>query len=145
MNYKHTQIGYLIIWVLIAILLYFGFILTKTGFDKTLIITMFFVSFILISLSSLTTETNFKELKVKFGYGIYRKTFQLKEIAKVKTVTNKWYYGWGIKVKLNPLTIIYNVSGFDAVEIETKTKQIFRIGTDEPKKLERAIQNGISK
>ena len=34
---------------------------------------------------------------------------------------------------------IYNVSGFDAVEIQLKNGKIYRIGTDEPKKLEQAI------
>ncbi|MDY0387304.1 MAG: hypothetical protein RBT65_09290 [Methanolobus sp.] len=34
---------------------------------------------------------------------------------------------------------IFNDSGFDAVEIKTKNGKIYRIGTDEPKQLERAI------
>jgi hypothetical protein len=34
---------------------------------------------------------------------------------------------------------IYNVSGFDAVEITMKNGKIYRIGTDEPLKLEQAI------
>jgi hypothetical protein len=34
---------------------------------------------------------------------------------------------------------IYNVSGFDAVEIKLKNDKIYRIGTDEPKKLEQTI------
>jgi hypothetical protein len=34
---------------------------------------------------------------------------------------------------------IYNVSGFDAVEIKLKNGKVYRIGTDEPKKLEQTI------
>ena len=38
---------------------------------------------------------------------------------------------------------IFNVSGFDAVEIKMENGKIFRIGTDEPKKLEHAILQAI--
>ncbi len=47
-----------------------------------------------------------------------------------------WYYGWGIRGWLWPKMWIYNVSGFDAVEIKLKNGKMYRIGTDEPKKLE---------
>ena len=40
---------------------------------------------------------------------------------------------------------IYNVSGFDAVEIILKNGKIYRIGTDVPSELEAAIKQAISK
>jgi len=39
---------------------------------------------------------------------------------------------------------IYNISGFDAVEIKMKDGKRYRIGTDEPKKLEVAITQAIN-
>jgi hypothetical protein len=39
---------------------------------------------------------------------------------------------------------VYNVSGFDAVEIQMRNGRIKRIGTDEPRKLEQAIQQVIN-
>jgi hypothetical protein len=39
---------------------------------------------------------------------------------------------------------IYNVSGFDAVEITLKNGNTYRIGTDEPKELEQAILQSIN-
>jgi hypothetical protein len=39
--------------------------------------------------------------------------------------------------------LIFNVSGLDAVEIKMKNGKIYRIGTDEPKQLERAILQAI--
>jgi hypothetical protein len=54
-------------------------------------------------------------------------------------VKNKWYFGWGVRRWFWPKMWIYNVSGFDAVEIVLKNGNIYRIGTDEPEKLERAI------
>jgi len=38
---------------------------------------------------------------------------------------------------------IYNVSGFDAVEIKLKNGKTYRIGTDESQKLEQAILRSI--
>jgi len=38
---------------------------------------------------------------------------------------------------------IFNVSGFDAVELVMKNGKIYRIGTDMPKELEVAIKKGI--
>jgi hypothetical protein len=83
-------------------------------------------------------------LRIKFGYGIFKKRFKIKEIASVKIVRNKWYYGWGIRFWWKPRMIIYNISGYDAVEIKLKNKRIYRIGTDEPKKLEQAIKKRIN-
>ena len=40
---------------------------------------------------------------------------------------------------------IYNVSGFDAVEIMTKSWKRIRIGSDEADKLEEAIKQKIKK
>ena len=83
-------------------------------------------------------------LRIKFGYGIFKKRFMLREISSVRTVKNHWYYGWGIRVWFWPYyMLIYNVSGFDAVEIRMKNNKIYRIGTDEPKKLERVLMQVI--
>ena len=100
---------------------------------------MILILFILLSFSSLTVMIDENYLKIKLGYGIFRKKFLLKEIASVKTVKNHWYYGWGIRLFFWPYMWIFNVSGFDAVEIIMKNGKIYRIGTDEPKKLEQSI------
>ncbi|MDY7014940.1 MAG: hypothetical protein SVX43_15355 [Cyanobacteriota bacterium] len=53
-------------------------------------------------------------------------------------VKNPWYYGWGIR--LTPRGWLFNVSGLDAVEISLNSGRHFRIGTDRPRELERAIR-----
>ena len=143
MNYKHTQIGYLIIFVLVAVALLYGSILLQTGFDFGILAIMFFILLILASFTSLKVIIDENYLRIKFGYGIYQKRFLLKEIISAKTVKNHWYYGWGIRVWFWPYMLIYNVSGFDAVEIKMKNGKKYRIGTDEPKKLEHAIVQAI--
>ena len=39
---------------------------------------------------------------------------------------------------------IYNVSGFDAVEITMKNGKVYRIGTDVPEEIETAIKQSIN-
>jgi len=105
---------------------------------------MFLVLFTLSSVTTLTVSTDEKYLQIKFGYGIFRKKFLLSEIASAKQVENYWYYGWGIRFWFWPRMCIYNVSGFDAVEIVMKNGKIYRIGTDVPSELETAIKQAIN-
>ena len=115
-----------------------------TGFNFFIPATMVLILFILASFSTLTVVIDENYLRIKFGYGIFRKNFLLDDIASVKTVKNHWYYGWGIRLWFWPFMWIYNVSGFDAVEIKMKNGKMYRIGTDEPKKLEQAILQSIN-
>lgn len=141
--YKHTQIGYLIIFALFVTIFLFGVIFTQTGSDSINFAIMFFTLFILASFVSLTVVIDKKYLRIKFGYGLFKKHFALKEIISARTVKNHWYCGWGIRLWLWPRMCIYNVSGYDAVEIKTKNGNTYRIGTDEPKNLKRAITQAI--
>ncbi len=143
MPYKHTQIGYLIIFVLIAVILLFGSILKQAGLEPALVVMLFLILFLIASFASLNVAIDGNHLRIKFGYGIFRKSFLLREIIMAKAVKNHWYYGWGIRVWFWPYMLIYNISGFDAVEIKMKNGRIYRIGTDEPEKLESAIQQAI--
>jgi hypothetical protein len=77
----------------------------------------------------------------KFGVGLIRKKIKLKDIQGATRVRNKWWYGWGMR--MGPSGWIYNVSGLDAVEIELKGGERFRIGTDEPEELLRVLRQRI--
>jgi CTP:phosphocholine cytidylyltransferase-like protein len=100
---------------------------------------MTLIVFLLASFISLQVRIDEKYISIKFGYGIFNKKFSLDDILSAKTVKNHRYYGWGIRVWFWPKMWIFNVSGFDAVEIKMKNDKIYRIGSDEPKKLEQAI------
>ena len=147
-SYKHTQVGYLIIFVFLAIALLYAWlysvISTEIGSDFAVLSIMVLVLFILASFLSLTVTIDENYVRIKFGYGIFRKKLSLGEIASAKTVKNHWYYGWGIRLWLWPYMWIYNVSGFDAVEIIMKNGKIYRIGTDAPKELKSAIERATN-
>ena len=145
MFYKHTQIGYLMIFILFALVLYFGFIFTRTGLNLVLIAAMLFTIFFIASFATLNVMIDEKYLRIKFGYGIFRKKFTLQEIISARSVKNHWYYGWGIRYWIPSRIWIFNISGFEAVEIKKKNGKTYRIGTDEPKNLERTIMQAIKR
>lgn len=105
---------------------------------------MVLILFILGSFATLTELIDKNYLQIKFCYGIFARKFALNQIASVQTVKNHWYYGWGIRLWLWPKMWIYNVSGFDAVEIIMKNGKVYRIGTDVPEQLETAIKQSIN-
>jgi len=152
-TYKHTQIGYLMLVVTLAVLVLFAWVYitasaeppsvdSGTNFAFTAIMAL--ILFILASFATLTASIDENCLRIKFGYGIFARMFPLKEIASVQSVKDHWYYGWGVKVWFWPYMWIYNVSGFDAVEIITRNGKIYRIGTDTPNELEAAIKRAIN-
>ena len=141
MIYKHTQIGYLIIIALIIPLLILFFAMSATEFTQVFPIVFSTLLIALALFYSLTVEINETKLIVKFGFGVINKKFILKDIESCHIVKNHWYYGWGIH--WTPHGWLYNISGFDAVEIKMKNGKTYRIGTDEPKNLERAIELAI--
>lgn len=143
MGYQHTQHGYVILIALIAISVLYAVILTQTGLNLLILFIMALILFILASFSTLQVIVDENHLRIKFGYGIYRKKFPLHEIASAKKVKNRWYYGWGIRVGFWPYMWIYNVSGFDAIEMVMKDGKRYRIGTDQPEELEQAILQSI--
>lgn len=151
-SYKHTQIGYLMLVVTLAVLVLFGWAYSTarteppsyysgTNFAVTAI--MVFILVILASFTTLTVAIDENYLRIKFGYGIFARKFALSQIASVQAVKNHWYYGWGIRLWLWPKMWIYTVSGFDAVEITMKNGKVYRIGTDVPEELETAIRQSI--
>ena len=152
-SYKHTQIGYLMIIVTLAVLALFAWAQitaraeppsVDSGTNLLVTAVMVLILFILASFTALTTSIDEKYLRIKFGYGIFKKKFLLSEIVSTKQAKNHWYYGWGIRFWFWPRMCIYNVSGFDAVEIVMKNGKIYRIGTNIPSELETAIKQSIN-
>jgi hypothetical protein len=86
---------------------------------------------------SLTVAVTDEAVQISFGPGLIRRSFRLSDIVSCAAVRNSWVYGWGIHMMRGGW--VYNVSGFDAVELTFKDGRKARIGTDEPHKLSEAI------
>jgi len=146
--YKHTQIGYLMVVIMLGVLVFFAWVQitaraeppsADSGANFAITAIMALILFILASFVTLRVVVDGQYLKIRFGWGMFRKKFALTEIAAVRKVKNHWYYGWGIRLWFWPQMWIFNVSGFDAVELTMKNGKIYRIGTDEPDALEQAL------
>lgn len=140
--YKHTQIGYFLLVVLSALLVAFIIYgITAHYFDVIGIVLIMFI--VLIFFSVLTVKVNDKFIQIKFGFGLFKKNFFLKDIESYEIVKNPWHYGWGIHWILDGW--VYNVSGSYGVKLTMKNGIKRIIGSDEPEKFFDAIQNRINK
>ena len=89
----------------------------------------------------LTVTVSKDFIRLRFGVGVVHKNFAIADVESASVVRNKWWYGWGIRI--TPHGWLYNVSGYDAVEIVLKNGRYARIGTDEPKRLLAAIEAAL--
>ena len=140
-HYEHTQIGYLIITALSITLFFIVYLMVTLGFNWTAIMVLIILGVSLKSFATLKTIIEDDVLELRFGLGIIRKKFFLKDIESYQIVKNPWYYGWGIHI--TPQGWLYNVSGPYAVKINMKTGKKYMIGTDVPNELANAIKKSI--
>lgn len=142
-RYEQTQIGHVIVWYLLAIVLIASGGLIGSPFHRE---PSLFVSIILlvclVLFYRLRITIEDETLRASFGPGIIRKRTRLAEIVGCEAIHIRWWYGWGIH--LTPYGWLYNVSGFDAVAITLRDGRKFALGTDDPHGLTTAIRAGIS-
>ncbi len=130
--YKHTQVGTVFIVVLALVLL----VMLMVTPLPTWLVPLYAVLVLLFGW--LTVEINEESLVCRFGIGLIRKRFALRDIEEARTVRNRRYYGWGIR--WTPHGWLFNAAGLDAIEIKMSNEKSYRIGTDQPAELLRAIQ-----
>ncbi|HEY2135163.1 MAG TPA: hypothetical protein VGH49_04705 [Xanthobacteraceae bacterium] len=144
-RYLHTQPGTFMLVGLLAGAVVFasvGYLKAQPGARWpawTVAIVMAILAWLF---SSLTVEVNDREVRWHFGPGLWQHHIALSDIEDVRIVRNKWWNGFGIRMR--PGFRLYNVSGFDAVELRLKTGDIRRIGTDDPQGLSAALKSSIA-
>lgn len=141
LSFKHTQIGrtLLVILAILALIDLGVYVFNRSHPLILLALLPLLIGAILFC--SLSIEVNEKQLKWSFGPGFIHRESAISEIASAEPVRNAWYHGWGIHKGAGGW--IYNVSGFDAVEIIFKDGQRIRLGTDEPEALTASIRSQI--
>ncbi len=139
-NYKHTQTGRLTLILMAIIALVIIVVASIEGWSWTPILVLGIVAIVATLFGKLTVEVQDGWLKFWFGPGLIRQKFSLSEVVEAVALKNRWYYGWGIH--WTPHGWLFNVSGLDAVEITLTSGQHFRIGTDQPQRLETVIRQG---
>jgi hypothetical protein len=138
MPYRHTQRG----WVILAVCLVIGAVGAAISWlTEPMILMLIILIAVAVVFHSLTVEVDHDELRWYFGPGLWTYRLALDEIRNVAIVRNQWWNGFGIRAK--PGFRLYNVSGLDAVELELKSGEIRRIGTDDPKGLAAALTSAV--
>lgn len=99
---------------------------------------------ILILFYKLDVQVTEQAVKFKFGIGLIRRSIPLDQVINAKAVKNSLWSGWGIRVGAR--FTLYNVSGFDAIELTLKgKKRKVRIGTEVPEKLSHYINRQLAR
>jgi hypothetical protein len=137
--YEHTQIGTSQIW-LSAISA--GVILLLVPFSGWLALIPFAIVIVQAAFHcTLTVTASEDTLRIRFGPLAWnRKSWAISEIASVSVVKLPWntlFGRWGFTLSGK----IYSTSGLDGVEIQMLNGKKFRIGSDEPEEVKRAIEN----
>ncbi len=70
------------------------------------------------------------------------KRFDLRDVRECLAVTNPFWYGW--RIRWTPHGWLYNVSGGRAVDLSMRNGKHYRIGTDAPEDLVKAVQRVIA-
>ncbi len=108
-----------------------------TGLTPLAVIGPALMAVFLALFYALTIEIDATHLSFRFGIGLIRKRIPLAEIVDAQLVRNSWIDGWGIH--RTPHGWLYNVSGWEAVEITLTSGKRLRLGTDEPQKLAQVL------
>lgn len=141
--YRHRQIGSLMIVAFSACIILLAVLLCVVEFNWIAVAVGGVLLVCLLAVWSLTVVIDEDTLHIRFGSGIVRKTLPLRNIESCRSVRNPWYYGW--RIKWIPRGWVFDVSGFRVVEVVMNTGKRYRIGTDEPEALERAIRRSIER
>ncbi len=145
-RYEHTQIGYLIIFVLFAATVFVAITGIAAPSDRGVLVTDGIIELILlicaIVFSRLTIKIDEETLLACFGIGLICKKVPLSEIVRCESIRIRWWYGWGIH--LTPYGWLYNVSGLDAVAITLRDGRKFALGTNDPNGFTSAVRRSIN-
>jgi hypothetical protein len=141
-HYRHTQVGWVIIAVVGGIFAILAVDLYGRGIPAAWL-PAGILGLALLLFGTLTVEVDRERVRSVFGVGLIRKTVPLADVAAFQPVRNPWLAGWGIRVIRGGM--LWNVSGLDAVELALRDGRFFRIGTDEPAALVRALETAVGR
>ncbi len=142
-RYRHSQIGWVIIiffglFALVESFMMAGMVMKGVS-PVVVLFPLLMVVFGYLG-STLTVVVTPSEVRLWFGPGICKKSYNISDIVSVEKIRQPWYMGYGIKYIPGRKIWLYNVSGRWVVQIKLGDGRVRRIGTDEPDKLEQAIK-----
>jgi hypothetical protein len=128
--YRQTQVGWaVIVPLLLVIAVTVPLMFAADQLVMGLLVGGLFSTLLLV-FGTLTLTIDVDAIEARFGIGLIKKRVPLAEIRGFEPATSPWYYGWGIR--LYPGGRLYNVSGFESVELILTDGSRIRFGTAEP-------------
>lgn len=141
--YSHKQPGTTILWLVGVVVVGLLVLLGPAAAHPAVLVALGVLVGIAVVFSSLTVQITASSLLFWFGPGLMRKQVPLEQVAGVKPVRTPWY--WGVGWRITPRGMLYSVSGLDAVEVTMKDGSRFSLGTDQPERLARALENALER
>ncbi|MDH4166604.1 MAG: hypothetical protein OEY13_09105 [Gammaproteobacteria bacterium] len=92
---------------------------------------------------SMTVRIQDGALCIRFGPGWPRKTVPLADISGVEITRTSFIDGWGVHRTRRGW--LYNVSGYDAVLLKLASGRNLLVGSDEPRRLQAALQRAAAR
>jgi hypothetical protein len=144
MDYRQTQLGGFGLLVLLAALVCFVAAVViereaSTLFDLVVLAVMAVALVIGVVFSRLSVVVANDRVVASFAFGWPRRVIEIADVVAVRRVRNLRWHGLGIR-KI-PGGWMYNVWGFDTVQLELASGDVFSIGSVEPDALYDAISS----
>src|SRR5450759_4765809 len=145
-RYRHTQIGWTLIVLVVAVVLAELTIVAFSSPPGTLALALSgalvaVVAVMLALFSTITVVVDDRAVRLWFGLRSLRREVMLADVTAARKVRNHWYAGWGVRII--PRGRLYNVGGLDAVELEMDNGRVVRVGTDQPDALLAAVNAAL--
>ena len=145
-RYEHRQVAWPILIGMIgtAALIGAAGIVNARLLDAPVTLLVSFLLLIGILMSSMTVRVTDSEVSWWFGRThTLGKTVALADIASVEAIRTSLFEGWGIHLTWHGW--LWNVSGFNAVQIKLGSGTRYAVGTPEPQALLKAIRKAQKK
>jgi hypothetical protein len=135
--YRHTQLGLpVMIPIDVAALAALYFAITTGSLPAILLFVMLTIlSVLFFGLTIIGTQDT---LELRYGIGLIRRQFKLSEIVAIRPFRTSLWHGWGIHYSSEGL--VYNISGFTAIQITMTDGKKYIIGTNDRDRLLRFLQ-----
>lgn len=138
--YRHTQIGWGIILILgsLMVLMYFSNLGNNVDIFAYTVLLL-----VVIMFSRLTITVDQTHIRLVFGLlGFPRRKFKLADVESCRAVKH-FTFAVSLGIHFGLKESLYNVSGPHAVALAMKNGRKVNIGTDDPEKLSRVIEEQI--
>jgi len=139
--YEHRQVGWLTVILLFAIAACICVAAAISApSERTLSYSLVPVLLVVAALfSTLTVRVTDKRMMWFFGVSGIGRSVALGEIASIRAIKTSILEGWGIHLTWHGW--LWNVAGFNAVQIVMRSGTRFAVGTPEPQAVIDAVQS----